>query len=78
MPEPRRSGPATDEAAGEDDFSFLRADEAVLNGLPDESDDVYCDFGVLFGKTQALRPEGARRLADEVVDGPDELAWLPR
>jgi len=76
--EPRRPPRKHLDEAGEDSFGFLHAEEGPADdGLAEEPDDVYCDFGMLFGRTaEGLSPEGADRLAERGLDPNDDLAWL--
>ncbi|UNI22917.1 hypothetical protein JDV02_008761 [Purpureocillium takamizusanense] len=75
---PRKQHVAEEAAGGADSFGFLHSDEgATDDGLAEEPDDVYCDFGILFGRTaEGLSPEGADRLAERGLDPNDDLAWL--
>ncbi|POR38567.1 Uncharacterized protein TPAR_01224 [Tolypocladium paradoxum] len=62
----------------EDSFAFLHPDGEPFGDLSEEPDDVYCDFGVLFGKAQSPSPGTEDRLASGPVDEHDGLPWMVR
>ncbi|PNY24675.1 Uncharacterized protein TCAP_05388 [Tolypocladium capitatum] len=62
----------------QDSFAFLHPDGEPLGDVSEESDDVYCDFSVLFGKAQSPSPDPGDGLAPGAVDEHDGLPWMVR
>ena len=62
----------------EDSFAFMHPGGEPFGDFSEEPDDVYCDFGVLFGKDQPPSPGTGDRLASGAIDEHDGLTWMVR
>lgn len=60
----------------EDGFAFLHADDESAGDVPEDSEDVYSDFGVIFGASPTA--EGEDHTYEEYLDELDGISWVTR